>query len=46
MHGLRNGGIDAQEIVGVVYSPLSRLWSLDKNDLDVNYMLYGIKRAG
>ncbi len=46
VHGLRNGGIDAQEIVGVVYSPLSRLWSLDKNDLDVNYMLYGIKRAG
>lgn len=44
VHGLRDGGIDAQEIVGVVYSPLSRLWSLNKNDLDVNYMLYGIKR--
>jgi 2-polyprenyl-6-hydroxyphenyl methylase/3-demethylubiquinone-9 3-methyltransferase len=36
-------GIDAQEIVGVVYSPLSRAWSLNKNDLDVNYMLYGIR---
>ncbi len=45
VHGLRGGGIDAQEIVGVVYSPLSRLWSLNKNDLDVNYMLYGTKRA-
>ncbi|MCA0245746.1 MAG: bifunctional 2-polyprenyl-6-hydroxyphenol methylase/3-demethylubiquinol 3-O-methyltransferase UbiG [Proteobacteria bacterium] len=45
VHGLRDGGIDAQEIVGVVYSPLSRLWSLNKNDLDVNYMLYGIRRA-
>ncbi|MBN9515654.1 MAG: bifunctional 2-polyprenyl-6-hydroxyphenol methylase/3-demethylubiquinol 3-O-methyltransferase UbiG [Alphaproteobacteria bacterium] len=44
VRGLRGGGIDAQEIVGVVYSPLSRLWSLNKNDLDVNYMLYGIKR--
>jgi len=43
VRGLRGGGIDAQEIVGVVYSPLSRLWSLNKNDLDVNYMLYGIK---
>ncbi len=45
VHGLRDGGIDAQEIVGVVYSPLSRLWSLNKNDLDVNYMLYAIRRA-
>ena len=45
VRGLRGGGIDAQEIVGVVYSPLSRLWSLNKNDLDVNYMLYGIRRA-
>lgn len=44
VRGLRSSGIDAQEIVGVVYSPLSRLWSLNKNDLDVNYMLYGIKR--
>jgi 2-polyprenyl-6-hydroxyphenyl methylase/3-demethylubiquinone-9 3-methyltransferase len=27
----------------VVYSPLSRTWSLNKRDLDVNYMLYGSK---
>ena len=39
--GLRAGGIEPQEIVGVVYAPLSRKWSLNKNDLDVNYMLYG-----
>ena len=32
----------AQEIVGVVYSPLSRTWSLNARDLDVNYMLYGV----
>lgn len=43
VRGLRNGGIQAQEIVGVVYSPLSRAWSLNRNDLDVNYMLYGTK---
>ncbi len=42
VRGLRAGGIEAQEIVGVVYSPLSRSWSLNKGDLDVNYMLYGI----
>ena len=44
VNGLRAGGIEAQEIVGVVYSPLSRAWSLNKSDLDVNYMLYGSKR--
>jgi 2-polyprenyl-6-hydroxyphenyl methylase/3-demethylubiquinone-9 3-methyltransferase len=43
VRGLRNGEVDAQEIVGVVYSPLSRAWSLNKGDLDVNYMLYGTK---
>jgi 2-polyprenyl-6-hydroxyphenyl methylase/3-demethylubiquinone-9 3-methyltransferase len=43
VRGLRGGCIDAQEIVGVVYSPLSRAWSLNKADLDVNYMLYGTK---
>lgn len=39
--GLAAGGIAAQEIVGVVYSPLRREWKLSKTDLDVNYMLYG-----
>ena len=43
VRGLRGGGIEAQDIVGVVYSPLSRAWSLNKSDLDVNYMLYGTK---
>ncbi|CAN5618592.1 bifunctional 2-polyprenyl-6-hydroxyphenol methylase/3-demethylubiquinol 3-O-methyltransferase UbiG [soil metagenome] len=46
VRGLRGGGVEAQEIVGVVYSPLSRAWSLNKRDLDVNYMLYGSKSAG
>ena len=41
VRGLRSGGVEAQEIVGVVYSPLSRGWSLSQRDLDVNYMLYG-----
>ena len=46
VRGLRDGGIEAQEIVGVVYHPLSRAWSLNKRDLDVNYMLYGSKVVG
>ena len=44
--GLRSAGVEPQEIVGVVYSPLSRAWSLNKHDLDVNYMLYGGKGVG
>jgi 2-polyprenyl-6-hydroxyphenyl methylase/3-demethylubiquinone-9 3-methyltransferase len=43
VNGLDAAGIAAQEIVGVVYSPLSRAWSLSKSDLDVNYMLYGTR---
>ncbi len=43
VRGLANGGVETKEIVGVVYSPLSRKWSLNARDLDVNYMLYGIK---
>jgi len=43
VRGLRSAGVEPQEIAGVVYSPLSRTWSLNKRDLDVNYMLYGSK---
>ena len=42
VRGLEAGGITTKEIVGVVYSPLSRAWSLNKTDLDVNYMLFGV----
>ena len=46
VRGLRHVGIEPQEIAGVIYSPLSREWSLHKRDLDVNYMLYGSKGVG
>jgi 2-polyprenyl-6-hydroxyphenyl methylase/3-demethylubiquinone-9 3-methyltransferase len=46
VRGLRHVGVEPQEIVGVVYSPISREWSLHKRDLDVNYMLYGSKGVG
>jgi 2-polyprenyl-6-hydroxyphenyl methylase / 3-demethylubiquinone-9 3-methyltransferase len=45
VRGLRDGHVEAQEIVGVVFSPLSRAWSLSRSDLDVNYMLYGTKHG-
>lgn len=46
VRGLRLAHVEPQEIVGVVYSPLSREWSLSRRDLDVNYMLYGSKAGG
>ncbi|MGD9883871.1 MAG: bifunctional 2-polyprenyl-6-hydroxyphenol methylase/3-demethylubiquinol 3-O-methyltransferase UbiG [Reyranella sp.] len=42
---LRASDMDVREIVGVVYSPLSRTWSLNRGDLDVNYMLYATPRS-
>ncbi len=42
VRGLEAGGIETKEIVGVVYNPLGRAWSLSKTDLDVNYMLFGV----
>lgn len=46
VRGLRAAGVEPQEITGVVYNPLSRDWSLNRRDLDVNYMLYGSKGVG
>jgi 2-polyprenyl-6-hydroxyphenyl methylase/3-demethylubiquinone-9 3-methyltransferase len=42
---LRASGLDVREIVGVVYSPLARTWSVNRTDLDVNYMLYATTRS-
>ena len=46
VRGLRHADVEPQEILGVVYNPLSREWSLSRRDLDVNYMLYGSKAGG
>lgn len=42
---LRASSLDVREIVGVVYSPLARTWSVNRTDLDVNYMLYATPRS-
>ena len=36
VNGLRSAGIDAQEIVGVVYRPPSRSWSLHQSPPHLN----------
>ncbi len=43
--GLSGGGIEMLELTGVVYNPLTGLWSQHSGDLDVNYMGVGRKAA-
>ena len=40
--GLRRGGLDVLEVIGVAYSPLTATWRLSQ-DLDVNYMIFAAK---
>ena len=39
--GLRLGGVEPQEVVGVVYSPLSRAWSLNRRMVSFPPLLTG-----
>ncbi|MCZ6455053.1 MAG: bifunctional 2-polyprenyl-6-hydroxyphenol methylase/3-demethylubiquinol 3-O-methyltransferase UbiG [Alphaproteobacteria bacterium] len=41
--GLAGAGIDVTGMTGVTYSPLTDQWSLNRRDLDVNYMGCGVK---
>ncbi|MBB3066327.1 MULTISPECIES: bifunctional 2-polyprenyl-6-hydroxyphenol methylase/3-demethylubiquinol 3-O-methyltransferase UbiG [Limibacillus] len=40
---LRPNGVEIREVTGLVYNPLSDSWRLDRNDLDVNYLLYAVR---
>ncbi|WP_029012200.1 bifunctional 2-polyprenyl-6-hydroxyphenol methylase/3-demethylubiquinol 3-O-methyltransferase UbiG [Niveispirillum irakense] len=41
--GLRRTGVDVRDICGVGYNPISDKFSLAPKDLDVNYMLWGVR---
>jgi 2-polyprenyl-6-hydroxyphenyl methylase/3-demethylubiquinone-9 3-methyltransferase len=43
--GLARAGIEATDLTGVTYSPLTDQWSLNRNDLNVNYMGMGVKAS-
>ncbi|MEX2616883.1 MAG: bifunctional 2-polyprenyl-6-hydroxyphenol methylase/3-demethylubiquinol 3-O-methyltransferase UbiG [Alphaproteobacteria bacterium] len=43
--GLRAAGMTVTEMTGVVYNPFSDRWSLDPDDLAVNYMAVAERRA-
>lgn len=40
---LRAGGLEVTDVRGLIYNPLSREFSLDAEDLDVNYLLTAVK---
>jgi len=41
--GLAGAGIEVTDLTGVTYSPLTDQWSLNQDDLNVNYMGTGVK---
>lgn len=41
--GLRSSGVTVREMTGVTYNPVSDRFSLSSRDLDVNYMLWGVR---
>ena len=40
---LRRNGLEAEDLMGIVYNPLQDKWYQDAKDLDVNYMLIAEK---
>ena len=45
VRGLETGGIEMLELTGVVFNPLTGVWSCAENNLNVNYMGVGHKAA-
>jgi 2-polyprenyl-6-hydroxyphenyl methylase/3-demethylubiquinone-9 3-methyltransferase len=41
--GLRQAGVAVRDISGVAYNPISDKFSLSPKDLDVNYLLWGVR---
>jgi 2-polyprenyl-6-hydroxyphenyl methylase/3-demethylubiquinone-9 3-methyltransferase len=37
---IREAGLEAQHITGLTYNPLTRVYKLDAEDVDVNYMIW------
>ncbi len=44
-HWIRDAHLEVAEIVGVTYNPISKAFRLNKNDVDVNYMVHVKKSA-
>jgi len=42
---LREAGLEARDITGMTYNPLTRRYKLDPRDVDVNYLMHASKPA-
>ncbi len=40
---MRRAELDIQSMIGMTYNPVTKVYKLDKNDTDVNYLIYGTK---
>ena len=43
--GLRHAGMTVTSLTGVVFNPLTGIWSLTERDLDVNYMAVAVRNG-
>ena len=43
--GLRHAGMTVTSLTGVVFNPLTGIWSLSERDLDVNYMAIAVRNG-
>lgn len=41
--GLRHAGMTVKSLTGVIFNPLTGVWSLNERDLDVNYMAIAVR---
>ncbi|BFM11773.1 bifunctional 3-demethylubiquinone 3-O-methyltransferase/2-octaprenyl-6-hydroxy phenol methylase [Simiduia litorea] len=43
---MRSANIEAQDIVGLAYNPVTKKYKLDSNDVSVNYIVHAVKPHG
>ncbi len=44
-HMCRDAGLEVREMTGMTYNPLTKVYALDGNDTDVNYLVFAVKPA-
>lgn len=45
-HWMRSSDIELRDIIGMTYNPISKKYRLDPADVDVNYLVHGLKIPG
>ena len=42
---MRDAGFSVHDMIGMTYNPLTKIYRLNKKDIDVNYLVYGSKSS-